>query len=79
MKTVMVYPTTKNATNIRHPSNGVKLKEAGSEWPNDGFTARMISDQAATLDASQAYNEEAPAPALPSADPSPESPATPAA
>jgi hypothetical protein len=78
MNTVIVYPTTKNATNIMHPTNGVKLKEAGSEWPNDGFTARMISDQAATLDASQAYNE-APAPALPPADPSPEPPATPAA
>jgi hypothetical protein len=79
MNDVIVYPTTKNATNIKHPTNGVKLKESGSEWPNDGFTARMITDNAATLDKSQGYTEEAPAPAPAPADPAPESPATPAA
>lgn len=51
---VTVYPTSKNALNIVHPHGG-RLRESGSEWPNDGFTARMLTDKEATLDKTEGY------------------------
>lgn len=71
---VMVYPTSKNAMNIRHPDGNLPLRESGGEWPNDGFTARMLTDRAVTLDKSEGYvtpPPAAPAPVspLPPAEP----------
>jgi hypothetical protein len=63
---VKVYPLSVNALKIRHPTDG-PLKVTGSEWENDGFTARMLTDGEVTL--------EAPAPA-PSAAPAAETEAT---
>jgi hypothetical protein len=51
---VIVYPTSRNALNIVHPHGG-PLRETGSEWPNDGFTARMLTEKEATLDESEGY------------------------
>jgi hypothetical protein len=63
---VIVYPTSKNATNIKHPTDG-PLRISGSEWTNDGFTARMLSDGAATLDSTAAYKQPAPGTPAPAA------------
>lgn len=57
-----VYPTSENALNISHPTGG-PLKREGSEWPEDGFTARMLTDEAATLDPAKGIG--APAPVAP--------------
>ena len=57
---VVVYPTHANAKNIKHPSGG-PLLETGSTWPNDGFTARMLVDKAATLDKSEGHVTAPPA------------------
>lgn len=64
---VIVFPTHKNAKNIVHPHGG-PLKETGSEWPNDGFTARMLTDNEATLNKDKGFKSE-PEPTAPAAEP----------
>lgn len=44
-----LYPTHKNALNITHPTHG-KLKADGGDWPEDSFTARMLSDKIVSTD-----------------------------
>lgn len=68
MKT-KVYPTAENSLVIRHPIDG-PLKAEGSDWEVDGFTCRMLVDNALTSDAAQAW--KAPAPAT---EPAPANPA----
>ncbi|HEY2210272.1 MAG TPA: hypothetical protein VGH62_01390 [Bradyrhizobium sp.] len=57
--TVTVYPTSRAALAIKHPVNG-PLSEGGAQWLRDGFTARMLSDGAVTLDKARAWHDEAP-------------------
>ena len=45
---VKVYPTKASALNVTHPIDG-RLVAAGSQWEDDGFTARMLSDGIVTL------------------------------
>jgi hypothetical protein len=47
MAKITVYPTKESALNIKHPSSGL-LKLEGSQWEMDGFTARMLCDEAVT-------------------------------
>lgn len=54
---VKVFPMSKNALNIIHPETGYKLSADGSTWPEDGFTARMLSDGEVTTDESKAWKE----------------------
>lgn len=54
MAKITVYPTKESALNIRHPSDG-PLKLAGSQWEQDGFTARMLTDGAVTRDKDAAF------------------------
>lgn len=68
---VKVYPTAMSSLAIRHPSDGA-LREGGTIWTMDGFTARMLADGAVTKDKSKAYGKvaqdtptPAPAPAAP--------------
>jgi hypothetical protein len=48
MKT-KVYPTAENSLVIKHPIDG-PLKVEGSDWEVDGFTCRMLVDNAITSD-----------------------------
>lgn len=59
---ITVYPASDASLNISHPTRG-KLRASGSEWPMDGFTSRMLTDKAVTLEP-----PKAPAPAAPAAD-----------
>jgi hypothetical protein len=63
MAKITVYPTKASALNIKHPIDG-QLKAAGSQWENDGFTARMLSDKAVTTERTDAHK-----PARPLTDP----------
>lgn len=51
-----VYPTKKNALNIKHPVAG-QLKIGANLWPDDGFTARMLVQDIVTLDADKAWTD----------------------
>lgn len=52
--TITVYPTKASALKITHPG-GLKLGIAGSAWPKDGFTSRMLTDGILTTDPAKAY------------------------
>ena len=54
MAKIKVYPTSKNATVIKHPIDG-KLSPWGSDWTNDGYTMRCLTDGALTMDVSKAW------------------------
>lgn len=82
---IKVYPTKKNALNLRHPTGG-QLQAAGSLWVKDGFTNRMLSDGLVTTDPGKAWQPPADQPSAqpgaPAAQPSPSpstSPTAPAA
>lgn len=53
-RTITVYPTKCSALLIHHPSGG-QATQAGAEWPNDGFTARMLTSHLVTTDARNGY------------------------
>lgn len=55
---IIVYPTSKNALNITHPDANVRLTLQGVSWPEDGFTARMLSDEEVTTDKDKAWKGE---------------------
>ena len=55
--TITVYPTKASALNVAHPSRG-KLLSSGSQWPNDGFTYRMLFQRIATENQRLAYAPE---------------------
>jgi len=52
---ITVYPMKRSALLIHHPEGG-QVVQAGSQWPNDGFTARMLSDRQVTANASEGYS-----------------------
>jgi len=54
MTKIKVYPTKASALNVRHLIDG-KLARAGSEWTEDGFTARLLTDGAITRDPGAEY------------------------
>jgi hypothetical protein len=49
-----VYPVSYASMVLRHPIDG-PLKEEGSEWTVDGFTARMLCDRAVTSNPEEAW------------------------
>ena len=53
---VTLYPTKATALNVAHPTHG-KLKSAGSSWPKDGFTYRMLVQRIATEHQHLAFKE----------------------
>lgn len=59
MAKIKVYPTSKTSMVLNHPIDG-KLKSAGSEWEQDGFTARMITDGACTVDKGKGWVDDTP-------------------
>jgi hypothetical protein len=59
MTTVTVYPTSRAALSIKHPINGALIAD-GSQWTRDGFTARMLTDGAVTLDKDRAWRDTEP-------------------
>jgi hypothetical protein len=61
MAKIKVYPTSKTSMVLDHPIDG-KLKCSGSEWEQDGFTARMITDGACTVDKGRGWVDDTPAP-----------------
>ena len=59
-----VYPTSAEALAVWHPSDPgkrLKLIPEGSDWPDDGFTFRMIAQDIATEDSARAFRPNAPA------------------
>ena len=52
---ITVYPTKASALKITHPSGNLKVGVGGSEWPLDGFTSRMLSDNILTRDQALGY------------------------
>lgn len=64
MTKITVYPVKAGALNIKHPIDG-PLQATGSDWEIDGFTARMLTDQAITKDKAKAM--KAPPQAAPTA------------
>jgi hypothetical protein len=61
MAKIKVYPTHENAGAIRHPVDG-PLNDDGSMWEEDGFTGRMLADNAVTTDPERGHKYEAPRP-----------------
>ena len=59
MAKITVYPVKQSSLVLLHPGDG-RLVSSGSQWENDGFTARMISDNLVTTDQSHAYTGEPP-------------------
>lgn len=51
---ITVYPVKQSSLVLVHPADG-PLKPEGSDWDNDGFTARMLSDNLVTQDESRRY------------------------
>lgn len=54
-----VYPTTGIALIIKHPHSPFVLTHEGVDWPDDGFTARMLSDGEITLEGGKGWKPEA--------------------
>ena len=54
MTKITVYPTSKNATVLRHPIDG-RLLPGGSLWTRDGYTARCLVDDAITVDPAKGW------------------------
>ena len=58
MTTIKVYPTKASALNAHHPTAGKPSLE-GTDWPNDVFTCRRLTDGSFTTDPSKAYTQAA--------------------
>jgi hypothetical protein len=54
---IKIFPMVANAMLLKHPTAGA-LKAEGSDWPEDGYTFRMMSDGAVTEDSAKAWKKE---------------------
>jgi len=54
-----VYPTKASALNVKHPL-GHPITIAGAEWPEDGFTFRMLAQGIFTEDPTLVYRPPPP-------------------
>jgi hypothetical protein len=61
---IKVFPMVANAMLLKHPTAGA-LKAEGSDWPEDGYTFRMLSDEAVTEDSAKAWKAPVHAPPEP--------------
>jgi len=54
MPKVTVYPTHENSAAVVHPDSG-PVSDEGSSWEYDAFTAKMLADNAVTLEKSAGH------------------------